>query len=75
MLVKITMILVVISFALLITSRMYVRTLGVTDQLRISVKKEYKKGEEILFALLGCAYMVTFAMVVVTIISLIIKCL
>jgi hypothetical protein len=69
------MILVVISFALLITSRMYVRTLGVTDQLRISVKNEYKKGEEILFALLGCAYMVTFAMVVVTIISLIIKCL
>ena len=49
MLVKITMILVVISIALLITSRMYVRTLGVTDQLRISVKKEYKKGEEILF--------------------------
>ncbi len=75
MLVKITMILVVISIALLITSRMYVRTLGVTDQLRISVKKEYKKGEEILFALLGRAYMVTFAMVVVTIISLIIKCL
>lgn len=75
MLVKITMILVVISIALLITSRMYVRTLGVTDQLRISVKKEYKKGEEILFTLFGCAYMVTFAMVVVTIYSLIIKCL
>lgn len=75
MLVKITMILVVISIALLIISRMYVRTLGVTDRLRISVKNEYKKGEEILFALLGCAYMVTFAMVVVTIISLIIKCL
>lgn len=75
MLVKITMILVVISIALLIISRMYLRTLGVADQLRISVKKEYKKGEEILLTLFGCAYMVTFAMVVVTIISLIIKCL
>lgn len=75
MLIKITMILVVISFALLITSRMYVGTLGVTDQLRISVKKEYKKGEEILFTLFGFTVMVTFVMVIVTVISLIIKCL
>lgn len=75
MLIKITMILVIISFALLITSRMYVRTLGVTDQLRISVKKEYKKGEEILFTLFGFTVMVTFVMVIVTVISLIIKCL
>ena len=75
MLIKITMILVVISFALLITSRMYVRTLNVADQLRISVKKEYKKGEEILFTLFGFTVMVTFVMVIVTVISLIIKCL
>lgn len=75
MLIKITMILVVISFALLIISRMYFRTLGVTDQLRISVKKEYKKGEEILFTLHGFTVMVTFVMVIVTVISLIIKCL
>lgn len=75
MLVKITMILVVISIALLIISRMYLRTLGVADQLRISVKKEYKKGEEILFTLFGFTVMVTFVMVIVTVISLIIKCL
>lgn len=75
MLVKITMILVVISIALTIISKMYLRTLNVADRLRIVLKNECKKGEEILFALLGCAYMVTFAMVVVTIISLIIKCL
>lgn len=75
MLIKITMILVVISIALTIISKMYLRTLNVADRLRIVLKNEYKKGEEILFALLGRAYMVTFAMVVVTIISLIIKCL
>lgn len=75
MLVKITMILVVISIALLIISRMYLRTLGVADQLRISVKKEYKKGENILFSLCGFTVMVAFVMVVVAIISLIIKCL
>ena len=75
MLVKITMILVVISIALLIISRMYLRTLGVADQLRISVKKEYKKGENILIALFGFTVMVAFVMVVVAIISLIIKCL
>lgn len=75
MLVKITMILVVISIALLIISRMYLRTLGVADQLRISVKNEYKKGEEILFTLFGFTVMVTFVMVIVTVISLIIKCL
>lgn len=75
MLVKITMILVVISIALLIISRMYLRTLGVADQLRIFVKKEYKKGENILFVLCGFTVMVAFVMVVVAIISLIIKCL
>lgn len=75
MLVKITMILVVISIALTIISKMYLRTLNVADRLRIVLKNEYKKGEEILFALLGCAYMVTFVMVIVTVISLIIKCL
>lgn len=75
MLIKITMILVVISIALTIISKMYLRTLNVTDQLRISVKKEYKKGEEILFTLFGFTVMVTFVMVIVTVISLIIKCL
>lgn len=75
MLVKITMILVVISIALTIISKMYLRTLNVADRLRIVLKNEYKKGEEILFTLFGFTVMVTFVMVIVTVISLIIKCL
>ena len=45
MLIKITMILVVISIALTIISKMYLRTLNVADRLRIVLKNvvlEYK---------------------------------
>lgn len=75
MLIKITLILLVISTALLIIARVYFKTLSTSDKLRLLVRKNYKTGEEILLMIIGFAYIITFVMVVVTIINLILRCL
>ena len=75
MLIKITLILLVISTALLIIARVYFKTLSTSDKLRLLVRKNYKTGEEILLMIIGFTYMITFVMVVVTIINLILRCL
>lgn len=75
MLIKITLILLVISTALLIIARVYFKTLSTSDKLRLLVRKNYKTGEKILLMIIGFAYIITFVMVVVTIINLILRCL
>lgn len=73
MLIKITLILLVISTALLIIARVYLKTLSANNKLRLTYTTNYKTGEKILFMIIGFTYIITFVMVVVTIISLILK--
>lgn len=73
MLIKITLILLVISIALRIITRVYFNTLSASDKLRLLVQKNYKTGEEILLVIIGFTYMITFVIAVITVISLILK--
>lgn len=73
MLIKITLILLVISTALCIITRVYFKTLSASDKLRIIHRKNYKTGEEILFMIIGFTYMITFVIAVIAVISLILK--
>jgi hypothetical protein len=73
MLIKIALILLVISTALFIITRVYFKTLSASDKLRIIHTKNYKTGEEILFMIIGFTYMITFVIAIIAVISLIIK--
>lgn len=73
MLIKITLILLVISTALFIITRVYFKTLSASDKLRIIHTKNYKTGEEILFMIIGFTYTITFVLVIIAVISLIFR--
>lgn len=73
MLIKITLILIVISIAFYIITKVYVRTLSTGSKLRLTCTTNYTLGEKILFMTIGFTYMITFTMVVITIINLILK--
>lgn len=73
MLIKITLILLVISIALCIITRVYFKTLSASDKLRIIHTKNYKTGENILFMIIGFTYMITFVLVIIAVISLIFR--
>lgn len=73
MLIKITLILLVISIAFYIITRVYFKTLSAGNKLRLTCTANYKTGEKILFMIIGFTYMITFAIAVITIISLIFK--
>ncbi len=73
MLIKITLILLVISIALCIITRVYFNTLSASNKLRLTCTTNYKTDEKILFMIIGFTYMITFVMVVITVISLILK--
>lgn len=73
MLIKITLILIVISIALYVITKMYFRTLSAGRKLRLSCTTNYTVGEKILFMTVGFTYMITFVIVVIAVISLILK--
>lgn len=73
MLIKITLILIVISIALYVIAKMYFRTLSAGSKLRLTCTTNYTVGEKILFMAIGFTYIITFVMVIVTIINLILR--
>lgn len=73
MLIKITLILIVISIALYVIAKIYFRTLSAGSKLRLSCTTNYTTGEKILFTAIGIIHVITFAMVIMTISSLILK--
>lgn len=73
MLIKITLILLVISIAFYIITRVYFKTLSASNKLRLICTANYKTGEKILFMIIGLTYIITFVIAVITIISLIFK--
>lgn len=73
MLIKITLILLVISIALFIITRVYFKTLSASNKFRLTYTTNYKTGEKILFMIIGFTYMITFAIAVMAVISLILK--
>ena len=73
MLIKITLILIVISIALYVITKMYFRTLSAGNKLRLTCTTNYKTGEKILFMIIGFTYMITFVIAVIAVISLIFR--
>lgn len=73
MLIKIALILLVISIALYIITKVYFNTLSASDKLRLTCTTNYKIGEKILFMIIGFTYMITFVIAVIAVISLILK--
>ena len=73
MLIKNTLILLVISIALYIITRVYFNTLSASNKLRLTCTTNYTVGEKILFMAIGFTYIITFVMVIVTIINLILR--
>lgn len=73
MLIKIALILLVISIALFIITRVYFNTLSASNKLRLTCTTNYKTGEKILFMIIGITYVITFAVMIMAIISLILK--
>lgn len=71
MLLKITLLLIVISIALFIILRQYYKTRGLKDKIRFACGINYTKGEERFLMVTGFIYMVTFLMVIITVINLI----
>ena len=65
MLVKITLILVVISFALYGLGRLYIKGLNTIDQLRLSCKK-FTKGEYVFLCINGIINILAFVMLIIT---------
>jgi hypothetical protein len=73
MLLKITLSLIVISIALFIISRQYYKTRGLKDKIRFACGINYTKGEERFLMVIGFIYIVTFLMVIITVINLIFR--
>lgn len=73
MLLKITLSLIVISIALFIISRQYYKTRGLKDKIRFACGINYTKGEERFLMVAGFIYIVTFLMVIITVINLIFR--
>lgn len=65
MLIKITLLLVVIAFALNKLGRLYTKSLDTTDRLRFYYKK-FTKGENIFLYINGIINILVFAMTVIT---------
>ena len=59
MLIKIALILLVISTALFIITRVYFNTLSASNKFRLTCTTNYKTGEKILFMIIGFTYMIT----------------
>lgn len=74
MLVKITLLLVVIAFALNKLCRLYTKSLDTIDRLRFSYKK-FTKGENIFLCINAIANILAFIMFVITAIYVIFTCL
>lgn len=74
MLIKITLLLVVISFALNELGRLYTKSLDTTDRLRFSYEK-FTKGETIFLYINGIINILAFIMFVITAIYVIFTCL
>ena len=73
MLIKITLTLIVISIALLIISSQYYRTRNLKDKIRFACGTNYTKGEERFLMVTGFIYIVTFLMVIITVVNLIFR--
>lgn len=73
MLIKITLVAIVIYIALLIISRMYFRTLSTSGKLRFVAGINYRKGEKLFLIVTGITYIVTFALVIASVIYLIFR--
>lgn len=73
MLIKITLVAIVICIALLIISRMYFSTLSTGEKLRLAAGINYRKGEKLFFIVTGITYIVTFALVIASVIYLIFR--
>lgn len=73
MLIKITLVAIVICIALLIISRMYFRTLSTSEKLRLAAGINYRKGENLFLIVTGITYIVTFALVIASVIYLIFR--
>lgn len=74
MLIKITLLLVVIAFALNKLGRLYTKSLDTIDQLRFCCKK-FTKGEYIFIYINGIINILVFIMLVITAIYVIFTCL
>ena len=73
MLIKITLVAIVICIALLIISRMYFRTLSTSEKLRLAAGINYRKDEKLFLIVTGITYIVTFALVIASVIYLIFR--
>lgn len=74
MLIKITLLLVVIAFALNKLGSLYTKSLDTTDRLRFHCKK-FTKGENIFLYINGIINILAFIMTVITVIYVIFTCL
>ena len=75
MLLKITLLLIVISIAMVIAWNAYYRTLSDARKFLISYGRSYKNGEIAFLLITGIFILVSFVMTIVTAISFIFKCL
>lgn len=73
MLIKITFVAIVICIALSIISRVYFRSLSTGGKLRLATGINYRKGEKRFFMVVGITYIVTFALVIASVIYLIFR--
>lgn len=74
MLIKITLLLVVIAFALNRLGHLYTNSLDTTDKLRFYYNK-FTKGENIFLYINGIVHILAFIMFVITVIYVIFTCL
>ena len=65
MLIKITLLLVVIAFALSRLGHLYTKSLDTTDKLRFYYKK-FTKGENIFLYINGIVHILAFIMIIIT---------
>lgn len=73
MLIKITLILIVISIALRIIAKIYIKSMDKENLFRFAIEKKITKCERVFLLIIATTWPITFVMAIMTTISLILK--
>ena len=73
MLIKITLILIVISIALRIIAKIYIKSMDKENLFRFAIEKKITKCESIFLLIIATTWSITFVMAIMTTISLILR--
>lgn len=73
MLIKITLILIVISIALRIIAKIYIKSMDKENLFRFAIEKKTTKCESIFLLIIATTWSITFVMAIMTTISLILR--